>query len=110
MQMHSSPFWEGSPGAISASVTVSASASASGIMVDDVLMISGSTTLISTMMTTRIQLPTCHLSISGKMLCSDTSPLSQKWGNKVGRARGSEADEKPNWQKGIQPQAAGEQA
>ena len=59
-----------------------------GIVADDAPMISRSMMLMSTTMMTGIQLPTRRSSMSGEMLRSDASLSLQKWGNKVGRARG----------------------
>ena len=44
--------------------------------------------LTSTMTMTRIQLSMCRSSVSGEMLHLDTSLLSQKQGNKVGKGKG----------------------
>ena len=85
-QMHSSPFWKGSPSATSASA--SALVLASGIVVDNVLMISRSMMLMSTTTTTRIQLLMHCSSMSGEMLHLDISLSLQKWGNKVGKGKG----------------------
>ena len=81
-----------------------------GIVADDASMISGSTTLTSMTMTTGIQLPMRRSSVSGKMLRLDASLSSQKQATRWEGQGESEADSKPDWQKGIQPQAAGEQA
>jgi hypothetical protein len=81
-----------------------------GVVVDDASAISRSTMLTRMMTTTVIQLPTRHSSVSSKMLHSDVSLLSQKWATRWEGQGESEADSKPDWQKGIQPRVAGEQA
>ena len=83
---------------------------ASGVVADDASTISGSTTLTSTTTTTGIQLPTRRSSVSGEMLRSDVSLSLQKRATRWEGQGESEADSKPDWQKGIQPRAAGEQA
>jgi hypothetical protein len=76
---------------------------ASGVVADDALTISRSTTLMSMTTMTGIQLPTCCSSMSGEMLRSDASLSSQKWATRWEGQGESEADSKPDWQKGIQP-------